>query len=340
MINEIEKYYNKYNFPSVEKLYKLMKSDEIDIKKDDIKNFINKQSEAQIHRKKNPKKLTPIAVLNPNSMFQIDIFDLSKYYKTNSGYKYIFACIDIFSRSAYCVGMKTKNINDTYEAFNTILKRYKLHPKSITSDSDNSFLGSKFQNLLKENNIIHNTVVINDHHSLGIIDRFARTIKTIFSKLFIRNHNTKWHEKLYKIVDQYNDTPNAGIENIAPSKAEDFNNKIQIQNLNIDKINNSNIKHNISIGDLVRKIITKQFTKKSSGKWSDKIYNVIDVNNNRITLDNHKEYKPENLLKVELPTINKINPVVHVNKINKIDKTLKAVGISASNIIKKKRSNL
>jgi hypothetical protein len=85
-------------------------------------------------------------------------------------------------------------------------------------------------------------------------------------------------------------------ENIAPSKATETNSKIQIQSLNIRKINNSNTKHNISIGDLVRKIITKTFTKKGSGKWSDKIYNVIDVNNNKITLDSHK-----------VPTINKPN---------------------------------
>jgi hypothetical protein len=79
----IEKYYNKYNIPSVEKLYKVMKDDKIDMNKNDIKNFISKQSEVQIHYKKAKTILTLITVLSPNTMYQIDIFDLSKYYKTD-----------------------------------------------------------------------------------------------------------------------------------------------------------------------------------------------------------------------------------------------------------------
>jgi hypothetical protein len=233
--------------------------------------------------------------------------------------------------------MKTKNIDDTYNAMKSILERYKLHPKTITSDSDSSFLGSKFQKLLKENNIIHNTVIINDHRTLGIIDRFARTIKTIFSKLFIRNHNTKWYDNLYKITSQYNNTPNKGIDDIAPNKAEEINNKIHIQNINIDKIKNNNVKHDINIGDLVRKLIKETFSKKSSGKWSDKIYNVINVNNSRITLDDHKEYKYDDLLKVEAPTITKLNPIIKVNKEKKKERKLKAEGINKANIIKTKR---
>ena len=47
----------------------------------------------------------------------------------------------------------------------------------IISDSDTVFLGNKFQEFIKNKNIIHNTVVINDHASLGIIDRFALTLK-------------------------------------------------------------------------------------------------------------------------------------------------------------------
>jgi hypothetical protein len=44
----IEEYYNNFNFPSVDKLYKLLKADKHDIKKKDIETYLNKQQEAPV----------------------------------------------------------------------------------------------------------------------------------------------------------------------------------------------------------------------------------------------------------------------------------------------------
>ena len=39
-----------------------------------------------------------------------------KYYKANKGFKYILACIDIFTRKLYCIPMKSKE-NDEVKQF-------------------------------------------------------------------------------------------------------------------------------------------------------------------------------------------------------------------------------
>ena len=44
----IEQYYENFNYPSVDKLYKLLKDDNHDVKKKDVKDFLDKQEEAQI----------------------------------------------------------------------------------------------------------------------------------------------------------------------------------------------------------------------------------------------------------------------------------------------------
>ena len=75
----INKYYEEYNFPSLDKLYKLIKIDNKNINKNEIKDFLLLQSEAQIlkeNKQVRKKKLQPIASLEPNASFQIDSFDL------------------------------------------------------------------------------------------------------------------------------------------------------------------------------------------------------------------------------------------------------------------------
>ena len=47
MYNEIEKYYEDFNFPSADKLYKLMKKDGYDINKKDIISYLSKKEEIQ-----------------------------------------------------------------------------------------------------------------------------------------------------------------------------------------------------------------------------------------------------------------------------------------------------
>ena len=65
------------------------------------------------------------------------------------------------------------------------------------SDSDAAFKGSNrdedqnFQKILSNNNAVLEPVTLNDHHALGIIDNFAKTLKRILSKEFLDNKNTK-----------------------------------------------------------------------------------------------------------------------------------------------------
>ena len=56
----------------------------------------------------NNKKLGHIVAFKENKFCNIDIFDISKYYRYNKGFKYIFCAIDIFTRKAYCIAMKNK----------------------------------------------------------------------------------------------------------------------------------------------------------------------------------------------------------------------------------------
>ena len=65
---------------------------------------------------------------SPNEKWQLDIFYLIKYHKQNHGYKYILACIDIFTRKAYAIPLKLKDDQNVSEGIKEITKnKHKQH---------------------------------------------------------------------------------------------------------------------------------------------------------------------------------------------------------------------
>ena len=175
--NIIEKYFIKYKYPNLDRLYNIMKEDEVNVTKKQIKEFLDAQASKQVTQQKKVFKSEGghIVALAKNELWQIDQFFLPKYYKSNRGYKYIFCIIDVFTRFVYCIPLKKKDNEDVIEALQKILKTNQ--PQKIISDSDSVFTSRDFQKLMDDYNIIHETVPINDHESLGIVDRFARTLK-------------------------------------------------------------------------------------------------------------------------------------------------------------------
>jgi hypothetical protein len=136
----------------------------------------------------------------------------------NKGYKYIFCLIDVFSRWVDLIMMKTKSMEETTNALKIILDSNKINPFTLISDSDKAFLGKDFQTLLKERNITLEPVIVDDHRALGVIDRFARTLKTRLTKLFLANNDSQWVDFLSDVQYSYNNNPNKGILYYTPEE--------------------------------------------------------------------------------------------------------------------------
>ena len=95
--------------------------------------------------------------------------------------------------------MKHKGLDDTtkelHKFFNEPdVKKNKKGSSVIISDLDSEFLSrhyqgeyQDFQQVMDINDAIHDTVKNGDHSALGIIDRFARTLKKVFAGMFLEN---------------------------------------------------------------------------------------------------------------------------------------------------------
>jgi len=334
----INRYYEDNLYPTLDRLYKILKNDDVKVSKAEVKKFLDNQEEQQLTKETKLKKKDygHITALYENQIWQLDIFILLKYKNSNKHYSYILSAVDVFTRKAYCIKMKSKDIDDVTDALKSMFKAGGI-PQCIISDSDSSFIGGEFQNIMKKYEIVHDVVPIGDHMSLGIIDRFARTIKTLLTKVFLKHKNSNWIDYLDKLVANYNNSPHSSLSNIAPNEVK--NNIPLILELNKRKsLKNDNIS-DLKEGDKVRIIDRTFFQKGTEAKYSDKVFTVSKVNGKRIKLDNGVVKKRENLLLVPPDSVsNEPSVIKKVNKENRIDRRKKQAGIADSNVISERET--
>ena len=164
-----------------------------------------------------------------------------------------------------------------------------------------------------------NTNIINDHHTLGIIDNFAKRIKTTISKIFLKTKTTIWINSLESIITLYNNTEHSSINGLTPNEVK--NNQNDILDINIIKNQKNKVISDLEINDKVRIRLSSDFKKGTEPRWSDAIYNVIKVNGATIKLDNDIRYKRNDLLQVPKNSVSsEVNVIIKRNINNKIKK--------------------
>ena len=231
-----------------------------------------------------------------------------------------------------------KNVQDSFKQFVSDSKIKKYTPTILMSDNDSTFINKSFQEILEKNKIIHQPNILDDHHALGLIDRFARTLKMILTRLFLQTKSTNWIDYIEQIIKNYNNNGHSAIDYISPNEAFLEKNFEKIYNINYEKsLFNISIS-DIDVNDKVRIKIKGQFRKGTEARYTDEVYTVKKVKGNAVTLDNDVVYKRSSLLIVPKTTVtDEKNVIVKVNKQNKINRNIDKEGLDVSNIVLDKR---
>ena len=69
--------------------------------------------------------------------------------KHNHGYKYMLNVIDLFSKKAYSLPLKTKSSNEVMEAFDRLFRYSGRIPKKLWTDQGSEFTNNKFKAISK-----------------------------------------------------------------------------------------------------------------------------------------------------------------------------------------------
>lgn len=127
----------EYGLSSANKIYHKLKHTGITHKQ--IHDFLAKQETAQISKRiTKPKEYLPIMSYAPNDIIQVDVLNISNMSTANFGYKYLLLAIDIFTRVAFAVKLKTKNAHIVSEAMQEVIKKFK--PNKVEVDMGKEFI--------------------------------------------------------------------------------------------------------------------------------------------------------------------------------------------------------
>ena len=282
------KYYNPAGqYTSIKNLYDAVKKDGVALKQ--VKEFVQKQATTQMFKKpKQIKYYFPIVAKHKYEILQIDLVDMSDISSANENYKFLLVVVDVFSRLAFVVPMKNKASHTIVESMNEIIDL--TEPTMINSDNGSEWINRDFKKLLRERGITINYVEVGDHHKMGIVDRFVRTLREKINKYCAMYNTTKYITILPQIIHGYNNTYHSGIKKIPIQVEDDDEDVIELTNRKYNKAKEEEIKY--KDGDVVRYIINrKAFEKRSLPKWTKQTHKIVSHTEHTYTLDNGKVMK-------------------------------------------------
>lgn len=162
-----------------------------------------------------------------NDTWQADLIIFDDYVRENNGYRYLMTIIDIFSKKAWAVALKTKSGVEVTKAFASVLDKSGRTPRNLHTDQGLEFFNVNFQKLMKQKNINHYHTY--SHLKASIVERFQRTFKTKLYKDMAYRSSHNWVKNFQHIIDVYNKTPHRGIGGLKPNEVTKSKEKLLLK---------------------------------------------------------------------------------------------------------------
>ena len=207
-----------------------------------------------------------------DEQWQMDLADMQSLKQYNDGYRYLLVCIDVFSKYAWIVPIKSKTGPALVEAFNVILSSGRK-PHKIMTDQGTEFFNKPFQTLLKNEDIqLFNTF---NETKASIVERVIRTFKTKMWRYFTAKKTMRYLNMLPDLVYSYNHSEHRSIGR-PPALVNSENEDEVFRTLYRDVLDNVQpVKNKFKIGDQVRiSKIKRKFEKGYLPNYSKEIFTV------------------------------------------------------------------
>jgi len=203
--------------------------------------------------------------------WQTDLADLRSLSKFNNKYRYLLGCIDVFSKYAWVIPLKTKSAAEVLQAFKSILKGGR-QPNYLVSDKGGELKNATLQRYLDQQGIRY-FYTENEEIKASIIERFWRTLKGKMFRYFTHKGTKKYIDVLQDFVQSYNNTYHRSIK-MAPALVTKENEEKVWQTL-YGCCEGGKLKTPYNVGDYVR--ISKykgKFDKGYLPNWSREIFRI------------------------------------------------------------------
>jgi hypothetical protein len=278
-VEELERYYYDPSRPGSYggsgNFLRALKRQSIEHDQNEVKEWMNNQETYTLHRPLRRKfKRNRVIVSGIDDTWQCDLVDMQKHAQYNKKYRYILTCIDVFSKFAWAIPVRTKSSKDVTFAFEEILKSNR-RPKHLQADKGTEFTNKEFKKLLSQNNV--NFYVVQSDLKACVIERFNRTIKEKMYRRFTSKNNYEYIDILPQLIDSYNKSYHRTIKMAPNDVTKEKEKKLWQQMYGYDEnyLNSDSIKFRYKIDDTVRISKTKGvFEKGYTPNWTIEIFKI------------------------------------------------------------------
>ena len=269
----LERLYYESNRPSalggVEKLYRAAKKH--GITRSEVIAWLQLQPGYTLHKPARRRfRRNKVFVNGIDDQWQADLVDLQSLTRWNRGHKYPLTCIDILSKYAWVVPLKTKTGSELVKAFTKIFQQGRK-PDKLQTDAGTEFKNKTFQTFLKQHHV-HHFVTYNETKA-QVVERFNRTLKQMMWRLFTTGSSYHYLDKINDIVSgNYNQTFHRSIK-MKPSEVTAMNSQKVWRTIYGKQ--SSSVNYKFKVGDQVKISKNKRvFEKSYLPNWSEETFTV------------------------------------------------------------------
>ena len=199
-----------------------------------------------------------------------DLVDMSPFFRSNKGYKYLLTVIDVYSKYGWIVPLKTKTIKEVAQTFRKLLRNG--HPNRLWTDKGTEFYNRQLKGVLKANDVM--LCSTENEEKSSVVERWKRTTKNIMWKYFTANSTQKYIDVLPSMVDKYNSTYHRSIK-LTPSDARNPSNYQHVYNALYGNVRKST-SPKFHVVDKVR-ITRKKGTLGFTPNWTEELLTISSV---------------------------------------------------------------
>lgn len=216
-----------------------------------------------------------VFVNRKDQTWSIDLVDMSTWKEENKGYTFILTIVDVFTRWAAAVPLKSKSADVVLAALKHVVEESKRKPERLWADAGTEFVNAKMRAWMKANAIeLYHTY---GPHKSAIVERFNRTLKTNMWRELTATNTHDWVPLLPQLLADYNKTKHRTL-GMSPNEASADPEKAQLVWAEMQADEKQTKKPAFKVGDWVRISRTKgAFEKGFDVGWSREQYKIKEV---------------------------------------------------------------
>lgn len=185
-----------------------------------IDNELVKQDAKERTQRRTAKHLTTRKWIGdfPNNVWAVDLIDFHNDKTINRHFSYILVAVDVYSRYAFAVPMKSKNtaaikhaLQETFNQAKQVINHPASQPKPNRIASDEEMGLKALDTWLETNNIIH--YIAQGKYGAAIAESFIKTFKEDLAYYVTKEKRNYWINHYQNILHDYNHRIHTALSN-------------------------------------------------------------------------------------------------------------------------------